>query len=225
MHTADAPPAARHSPDAVTLASLATLVAPHEQDALRERLVATTTALRERFRTTIEAADAARLARVPAGGGWSALQVLEHLVVSHDDYARVVTPIVTKPLAVVPARGALDASPARRWKPSLFGRLLAKSLVSTRAMPAPKSWRVAALSPRPDVAAAFDQRLVDLAGWMERTRHLDWRRTRTRSPVSALVRLNLGDAFVLLTVHAARHLGQVERALAERRAEGRGTGR
>jgi hypothetical protein len=37
------------------------------------------------------------------------------------------------------------------------------------------------------------------------------------SPVSPLIRLNLGDAFRVLVVHCHRHLGQVERT---RRAVG-----
>ena len=212
MRTAADVPAAGFSPAAPSLESLATLAAPHDQGALRERLDVTATSLRARFRASIAAADTATLARVPAGGGWSALQVLEHLVVAHDDYARVVTPIVAQPFAVTSKRIASATLPTLQWKPSFLGRILAKSLVSPRALPAPKSWRVAALTPRADVADAFDHRMADLQLWMERSHQRDWRHTRTHSPISPLLRLNLGDVFVLLTVHAARHLGQLERA-------------
>ena len=52
--------------------------------------------------------------------------------------------------------------------------------------------------------AATDARLRAAAG-------LDWRAVRLSSPVSRFIRLNLGDAFVILVVHAQRHLGQITR--------------
>ena len=211
MPTAASTPASAFSPADVSLDTLATLVDPHDQDALFARLRATGELLRARYRTAVAGAGAERMARVPTNGGWSALQVLEHLVVAHDDYARVVAPVVAQP---VPMTAAAQGA-TRRWKPSLIGRIIARSLVSTRALPAPKSWRVAAMTPRADVAAAFDGRLADLGDWMEASRVRDWRRTRTHSPISPLLRMNLGDVFVLLTVHAGRHLGQLERAIAQ----------
>lgn len=210
MPTAATTPATGFAPADVSLDTLASLVGPHDQDALFARLRATGDLLRTRFRTAVADAGTERMARIPANGGWSALQVLEHLVVSHDDYARVVAPIVARP---APMTAAAQAA-AYRWKPSLLGRIIARSLVSTRALPAPKSWRVAAMTPRADVAAAFDGRLADLGDWMEASRLRDWRRTRTHSPISPLLRMNLGDVFVMLTVHAGRHLGQLERAIA-----------
>lgn len=208
--TAVPTPASTYSTADLSLDALATLVGPHDQDALHERLRATGDDLRERFRAAIAGADAARLARVPAAGGWNALQVLEHLVVSHDDYARVVAPVLARPVAMT---AAAQATP-HRWKPSLIGRIVARSLVSPRALPAPRSWRVAAMTPRADVAAAFDHRMADLGEWLDAARPRDWRGTRTHSPISPLLRMNLGDVFVLLTVHAGRHLGQLERAIA-----------
>jgi hypothetical protein len=46
---------------------------------------------------------------------------------------------------------------------------------------------------------------------VRRAATLDWRRTRTTSPISPLIRLNLGDCFTILVVHAQRHLGQIDR--------------
>ena len=196
----------------ISLDALAPLALAQDQEALHARLAATGAALRARYRAAIDAAPGERRTRVPARGGWSALQVLEHLVVAHDDYARVVAPIVYTTAA---SRGDTAVLPGTQWKPSLVGRLVTKSLLAQRPLPAPRSWRVAAMTPRADVARALDQRLADLATWMEATRDREWRRTRTHSPISPLLRINLGDVFVLLTVHAGRHLGQMERALGE----------
>jgi hypothetical protein len=37
---------------------------------------------------------------------------------------------------------------------------------------------------------------------------------RFGSPVTALIRLNLGDGFLILVAHAERHFGQIDRAVA-----------
>ena len=40
---------------------------------------------------------------------------------------------------------------------------------------------------------------------------IDYNKTRLRSPVTALVRYSLADAFVITVVHAQRHLAQARR--------------
>ena len=40
---------------------------------------------------------------------------------------------------------------------------------------------------------------------------LDYNKTRVRSPVTALLRYSLADAFVVIVVHSQRHLLQVRR--------------
>jgi hypothetical protein len=46
---------------------------------------------------------------------------------------------------------------------------------------------------------------------MIRAEDISWTRARLGSPVSSLIRLNLGDAFTIGVVHEERHLGQIER--------------
>jgi hypothetical protein len=50
---------------------------------------------------------------------------------------------------------------------------------------------------------------------IERARPLEWRRLRIASPLSRLIRLNLGDCFMVGVAHARRHLGQIERIRAQ----------
>jgi hypothetical protein len=57
----------------------------------------------------------------------------------------------------------------------------------------------------------FRARLRDTALLLERARRLEWNRIRLASPISRLVRLNLGDCFAINAAHARRHLGQIER--------------
>ncbi len=51
------------------------------------------------------------------------------------------------------------------------------------------------------------------------------RKLRMTSPVTPLVRrLNLGDAFVIIVVHAQRHMRQIERVIAAPGFPGAGPG-
>lgn len=174
------------------------------QLALAARLAGETSALRAGYTSATTTLTAAELDRKPPGGGWSAGQVLEHVVRAHDDYAMRLRPLI--------ARGEPKASaPDVPWKPTLVGRLLVASLENPRALRAPKIWRVDDIAPRRDVRDALDQRLAEVERLVTDAATLDWRRARTSSPVSRLIRLNLGDALMLLVVHARRHLGQVQR--------------
>jgi hypothetical protein len=174
------------------------------QDVHRRQLLAETQAIDARLAAIVTGLDAVRRDATPSAGGWSVNQVLEHLCVSHEGY-------LVPMRALIDAPDAPRADPARaEWKPTLLGGLLANSLRSTRRLPAPRKFQPGP-EPRPRVMEAFlgDQR--EVAELLERAAGLDWRRIRMRSPVSSLVGMNLGDAFTVLVVHAARHLGQIER--------------
>lgn len=150
--------------------------------------------------------DDSRLHWYPPGGGWSMGQVLEHLCVSDEDYLVRLRDLVARP-------DAPRAAPGAEWRPSLMGRFLVSSLERPRKLPAPRRW-IPPLMPRPDVLEAYLARQDELLGLLDRGGALDWRRVRTSSPVSPLIRLNLGDCFTLLAVHGRRHLGQMERLAA-----------
>jgi hypothetical protein len=153
--------------------------------------------------------DDAALARKPPDGGWSIAEVLEHLCVSADSYLDLLAREIGR------ANGTPAAAPGTVWKPSLLGGLLVRSLqpASTRKVPAPKMYRPAA-TPRPNVVSEFLRRQATLLELLERGAGLDWRRVRTSSPVSRLIRINLGDAYTILVVHAQRHAGQIARVRA-----------
>jgi len=142
----------------------------------------------------------------PPGGGWSVGQVLEHLVVADEDYLARLRTLVARP-------DAPRATPGAEWRPSLMGRFLANALERPRRLPAPKRW-VPPLAPRPRVLDEYLARQQELLSLLDQGAALDWRRVRTSSPISPLIRLNLGDCFTLLAVHGRRHLGQMERLAA-----------
>jgi hypothetical protein len=166
-------------------------------------LIAATHAIDARALTIQETIDAAALSWQPAAGSWSVGQVFEHLCIANDDYL-----VGLRRALARPAESASHA--ASRWKPSFAGRLLVRSFESSRKFPAPKMWRPAP-TPRPNVIGEFLARQRELVELMERSIAFEWTRVRLASPVSPLIRMNVGDAFAILVTHAERHFRQIDR--------------
>jgi DinB superfamily len=140
----------------------------------------------------------------PPEGGWGAGQLLEHLCLANDSYVDRIRTAMYHAHARLPTD-----DPA--WRPSLLGGWLARSITpGTRKLPAPRIYQPAPVA-RPGVLEAFlhgQRTLVDLVDTASR---FDLARSRTSSPVSRLIRLNLGDCFAIPIVHEQRHLQQLER--------------
>lgn len=138
----------------------------------------------------------------PPGGGWSVGQILEHLVVAHDSYLAVMRPLIY-------ARDAAHSENGNAaWEPSLAGWMLVAGMRSPRRMPTPGIWKVT--TPREGVLDAFKNRQNTVTTFLRAASALDWTRVRFSSPAGRWIRLNLGDAFMILTVHAQRHVKQME---------------
>lgn len=173
--------------------------------------IAATHALDARTLTIHETTTPAALAWQPPHGGWSIGQVFEHLCVATDDYLVTLRRVLANPPA-----GSRAAS---RWKPSLAGRLLVRSFESSRKLPAPKRWHPAP-APRPNVVREFLERQRELLELIERSMAFEWNRVRLASPVSPLIRMNVGDAFAILVTHAERHFRQIDRVRVAYEASG-----
>jgi hypothetical protein len=178
------------------------------QESLRAQLLSEAGETDARIAELYSAVGDQRLQWQPPGGGWSIGQVLEHLCIASDAY-------LDRMVNLIDAPGARHiVSPDHGWRPRLGGRLLVKSLSSGRnRLPAPRILRPGP-TPRADVYNEFMRRETTLRELLERAALIDWQRTRLTSPASSLFRLNLGDAFRVLVVHARRHLGQMERVRA-----------
>lgn len=136
-------------------------------------------------------------------GCWSVGQLFEHLVIVADSYASKMRG------RIFDAHAPHTMAEAEvEWEPSLMGWMMVKRLRSPRAMPAPRIF-VPNPTPRPEIVNAFIQRQATLTYLLRASAALHWNRVRVTSPVSPLVRLNLGDAFQILIVHAQRHIGQM----------------
>jgi len=168
-------------------------------------LIATMRVLDARALEIENTPEVTELRWTPPEGGWSAGQVFEHLCVANDSYLTVLRAVVDQSRSsVVPD----DTT----WSPSLMGRLLARSMESTRKLPAPKQWQPAP-EPRANVIPEFLARQREIVGLIERSSGSRWQGVRMASPVSSLVRMNIGDAFTILVKHEQRHFRQIDRVL------------
>lgn len=170
------------------------------------------------FRSLAGALTPAQLAWTPPEGGWSVGQVLEHLVVANGLYLRLCETLVARGTAAgavgnAVANGAANgAANGTTWKPTLMGGFLARAVgpEAKSRLPAPKVFRPGP-APRERVLDAFLGMQERLATLVEHSASLDWRRLKGPSPVTSLVRVNLGDAFQVLVNHNNRHLNQARR--------------
>jgi hypothetical protein len=172
------------------------------QEAYRASLLDANRAVIDRIRSTVASLSAEEIARRPPNGGWSIGEVLEHLIVSADSY-----------LAVIRARlkeSDRRSQPDSMWKPSFIGGLFVQSFRSPRKMWAPRMYKPGP-SPRLHVLEEFLRRQEDVGRVIAEAGEVDWRRTRFTSPVTSLVRMNLGDALTVLVAHAERHAKQIDR--------------
>jgi hypothetical protein len=138
----------------------------------------------------------------PPERGWSIAQVFEHLALLNDSY-------------LAPMRAAIEQAPpagGAPWRPSFLGKLLLRAVAPEtagrgRTM---KLWQPTR-AVRRSVVQAFLGTQDEIDAMTRTSERLDLSRARLSSPANRLVRLNLGDAFVILNQHALRHLDQVER--------------
>lgn len=160
-------------------------------------------ALDARTRAAVAGLDPATLARRPAPDAWSIAEVFEHLCLSHAHYR--------DRIAAAIARSRARREPARPWRASWVGGFLVRSLderTGTRPLPAPRVFRP--LTPRDGVIDAYLATLAEVRANLRACDGLDLQPTFA-SPVSPLLRINLGDALAVLVTHGERHVGQVER--------------
>ena len=168
---------------------------------LRTEAVAT----REKIAAMVRPLDPAKLNEHPEPNGWSVGQVLQHLYTADELYK---TPLATLLRGARPDAGA----PARDWKPSLLGGLIAGSLLKPRPLSSPKVFQPGP-TPREGVADALITSEMNFVKAMDDASTYDWRALRISSPAlpSWAPKMNLGDGFRIHVVHLTRHSHQIER--------------
>lgn len=147
-----------------------------------------------------------QIAWTPPEGGWGVGQCFEHLIVVADQYEATLGPCLEK------ARKEARTPSLAGHTPTLAGRFLINGVkaANPRRLKAP---RVFAPSPkaRENVVEGFCDRHDRVAEAVRQARGIDLCAYKVASPVSRLIRLNLGDALLVLVYHAERHLNQATR--------------
>jgi hypothetical protein len=141
----------------------------------------------------------------PPDDGWSASQIFEHLCIANDSYLKELH-------RLVPDSRTGFGTANTDWTPSLAGKLLVRSMESPRKVSAPKIWRPGPTA-RPNVISEFLRRQAEIEDLIHRSLAYDWRKRKLASPVSILIRMNIGDAFTVLVRHEQRHLRQIQSRL------------
>ena len=176
-----------------------------KQQQLYEQLRGGLVAARERIAVAARSLDGAMLNEHPEPKGWSVAEVLEHLCVTDEAY--------DAPLDALLRGARPDAgAPAREWKPTFLGGMIAGSLERPRKLSAPRMFQPGPGARNAIVEALLDRETAALKR-IDDAQQLDWRALRIASPVLPpwLPKMNLGDAFRIHVVHLARHAAQIER--------------
>jgi hypothetical protein len=143
-----------------------------------------------------------------APGSWSPGECVLHVNVSN----RLFLDAIEKRMQTARERGLLREGPFRYgWLDRWFVRELEPA--ARRRTKAPRIFR-----PEPRRAGASDVaelgRLLERAiAAMRAAKGIDLARVRVRSPVSPLIRWQLGTAFHIVVAHTDRHLQQAERVM------------
>ncbi len=174
------------------------------QEALRSRLQLEQDLVTVDAMSVVRELEPHQLAWQPPGGGWSIGQVLEHIILANDSYLARMRGLVYFHHAAHAELGVTE------WEPTLAGWLLVSAMRSKWRMRAPALWRPGP-EPRPDVIRAFLERQDTLTKLIRASAALDWSKVFTTSPVRSFIRLNLGDCFTVMIVHAERHVRQIQR--------------
>lgn len=138
---------------------------------------------------------------------WSVGECISHLVISNDLYLNKIEKI----LSLHTSNHENDFP----YKQSFFGKLIAKG-VDPAYVRKSKTFKVffpVASEIHKEIIDDYvksSKKFIELAG---RMRNLDLKRIKLSSPVNKIIRLNLGDALIIIPKHDERHLNQAEKVM------------
>jgi hypothetical protein len=157
-----------------------------------------------RLRAVIAGLSPAQLAWQPPDGGWSIVQVFEHLCVTDEAQFPNWERVIRSPRS---ARRREDDAP---WAPRVGGKFVMKGLLSPRKTKSPAKFSIGP-SVRPNVAECLFEYIVRVLALIEESSPLEWRKVKLGSAALAVIRYNLGDTWLIEALHLERHAGQMAR--------------
>ena len=143
----------------------------------------------------------------PAADRWSIAQCLEHLTISNKAFDRHFAAAIDRGRVKWPVRGAVA------YHPTVIGGWLIRQLLpdSARRVPAPKIFKPVEGSVLEGALDRFLEQQNQFLKFVRQAEGIDYNKARLRSPVTALIRYSVADAFVVNVVHPQRHLLQAQR--------------
>ncbi len=143
----------------------------------------------------------------PSGGGWNALECLEHL----NRYAVHYLPALDKALAH--ATGKAEAEYKAGWLGEYFAKTMRAENARPGKMKSPKDKNpVGAPLDARQVLSVFEKDLHRTEAILQKSLTASWNRTRITTSLSSMLRLNLGDTLRFYMYHVDRHMQQAMRA-------------
>lgn len=162
------------------------------------------TEVRREGTAMLDGLDAGQLGWRPRPEAWSIGQVAAHLRTTNEAYLPRMRQAIERGRARPPSRPA-------PYRPTLMGGWLVRAMGAERKLPAPRAFQPTTAGG--DWAAeveGYRATLERLAELLEAAEGVSLS-NRLSSPVSRIIRMNLGDAFALWLAHDRRHLGQIRR--------------
>ncbi len=138
---------------------------------------------------------------------WSIAQCLDHLAVTSTQFNSYFTTAIKQGREKWPVNSAVP------YKPSWVGGWLIRQVVpeTTRKVPSPKVFRPSQSALIEGALEKFLNQQSVFLSFVREAQGIDYNKVRLRSPVTALMRYSLADAFVVTVVHGWRHLAQARR--------------
>lgn len=141
----------------------------------------------------------------PSPDKWSVGECIEHLIVSHYVYL--------KNIRKVDVENISPGNDSKPFKHTLVGNLLINS-VSPDATRKVKTFKVFKPSNKllgMEIIADYHRSIDELIEVAKKFGGYDLNKVKISSPISSLIRLNLGDAFIIHLNHDRRHINQADK--------------
>lgn len=165
-------------------------------------------AIESYYKENIYSASYQDLSAVPAWGGWSVLEVLDHLNFYNRWYLPRIDEAIQRHRLQELENGVFKSG----WLGAYFTKMMKPSPDGTIAtkMKAPKN-AVPATVLNPDlVISQFSAHLSHLHYLLQNAVFADLNKGRVVTSLSSLVRINTGDSLAFLLAHLERHFCQIQ---------------
>jgi hypothetical protein len=139
---------------------------------------------------------------------WSVAECLDHLIVSNNQYI----PLIESGLQEEPS----PVKDSAELKSSFAGRFLIYSLnpENRKKLKSPRLFRPEIRVYTKEVIKVFLDQNNEIYKLMCKSRNRDLNEIKIYSPVTKLLRFNLGECFQIINVHERRHIFQAQNILA-----------